>query len=94
MSIEELRKEAWTFRGLTPPNNAKKVAEEQRNGEVYEYFKDDSGNVYYETSTGKKWKLEILSWARKKGTDILTVCQCEVCCANKNYYVYSIAQQA
>lgn len=66
MNIEELRQKAWSFRGLVPPNNAKKVAEEQRNGKLYEYFQDDSGNVYYETSTGRKCKLEILSWAKKK----------------------------
>lgn len=66
MSIEELRKEAWSFRGLTPPNNAKKVAEERRNGQVYEYFVDNTGNVYYETEEGKKWKLKILSWAKAK----------------------------
>lgn len=66
MSIEELRKAAWSFRGLMPPNNAKKVAEERRNGQVYEYFVDDAGNVYYETETGKKWKLEIISWQRSK----------------------------
>lgn len=66
MSIEELRQKAWTFPDLTPPNDAKKVAEEQRNGKVYEYFQDDSGNVYYETDSDKEWKRKIEEWKRQR----------------------------
>lgn len=64
--IENLRNRAWTFRGFTPPHNAKKVAEEMRRGERYEYFKDEDGNIWYETTSGREWKEKIAAWERQK----------------------------
>lgn len=66
LSLEQLRAEAWSFQGFTPPNNAKKVAEEQRGKEKYEYFMDDAGNVYYETTTGREWKEKIAAWEKQQ----------------------------
>ena len=64
--MEELRERAWSFRGNTPPNGAKKVAEEMRKGEVYEYYMDSDGNVYYETTSGREWKRKILEWEKER----------------------------
>ena len=68
MTTDELRAKAWTFQGLTPPNGAAKVAEEQRNGQLYEYYADSDGNIYYETTRGRKWKIGHLELAERKGT--------------------------
>lgn len=64
--LDGLRERAWSFQGFTPPNNAKKVAEEQRKGERYEYFMDDAGNVYYETTTSLEWKEKIAAWEKQQ----------------------------
>ena len=61
-----MRAEAWSFRGFTPPNDAKKVAEEQIGKELFEYFMDEYGNVYYETTSGREWKDRIASWEREQ----------------------------
>lgn len=66
MTTDELRAKAWTFQGLTPPNDAKKVAEEKRDGQLYEYYADSDGNIYYETTRGRKWKLDILNWQKER----------------------------
>ena len=66
LSLEQLRAEAWSFRGFTPPNDAKKVAEEQIGKELFEYFMDEYGNVYYETTSGREWKDRIASWEREQ----------------------------
>ena len=66
LSLEQLRAEAWSFQGFTPPNGAKKVAEEQRGKEKYEYFMDDAGNVYYETTTSLEWKEKIEEWEKQQ----------------------------
>lgn len=66
MTTDELRAKAWTFQGLTPPNGAAKVAEEHRNGQLYEYYADSDGNIYYETTRGRKWKLDILNWQKER----------------------------
>ena len=63
--IDDLRARAWSFRGYTPPNGAKKVAEETRNGELHEYYIDPDGNVYYETTSGREWKEKIAAWERR-----------------------------
>lgn len=64
-NIDDLRARAWSFRGDTPPNGAKKVAEEMRNGELYEYYIDPDGNVYYETTSGREWKEKITAWEKR-----------------------------
>ena len=66
IDIDNLRLRAWTFRGMTPPNRATKVAEEQINGELYEYYMDSDGNVYYETTSGREWKQKILEWEKER----------------------------
>ena len=66
LSLEKLRAEAWSFQGFTPPNNAKKVAEEQKGKEIFEYFMDDAGNVYYETTTSLEWKEKIAEWEKQQ----------------------------
>lgn len=63
--LDGLRERAWSFRGFTPPNGAKKVAEEIRNGELYEYYIDTDKNVWYETTTSREWKKKISFWERK-----------------------------
>ncbi len=64
-NIENLRANAWTFRGFNPPNNAIKIAEETRNGELYEYFKDADGNVWFQREISKKYEIEIAKWAHE-----------------------------
>lgn len=66
MTTDELREKAWTFHGPKPPNDAKKVAEEVRHGELYEYYMDQNGNVYFETETEKVWREKITTWERQK----------------------------
>lgn len=64
--LEDLRARAWTFQGLNPPNNAIKVAEETRNGELYEYYIDADGNVWFQREISKKYEIEIAQWAKER----------------------------
>lgn len=53
--IKKAMADAWTFPGITPPNNAKLVTVKEGepgnpNGHTY-YYGDDSGNYYYTTDT-------------------------------------------
>lgn len=65
-SIEEIRKKAWTFQGLSTPDGAVKIAEEIRRGEKFEYFKTPDGKYYYETETGRNWKIKIAKWEKER----------------------------
>lgn len=64
--LEELRARAWTFCGPTPPNNAKKVAEERLNGILHEYYTDSDGNVWYKTETSRKYDEAIAKWQKER----------------------------
>lgn len=64
--VEELRNKAWTFQGMTPPNGAEKVAEEERRGELFEYYRDQDGKIWYETTSGREWKLKIAKWEKER----------------------------
>lgn len=64
--VEELRSKARTFHGMIPPNGAVKVAEEERRGELFEYYRDLSGKIWYETTTGREWKLKIAKWEKER----------------------------
>jgi len=64
--LEDLRARAWTFCGPTPPNGAKKVAEERRNGILHEYYIDSDGNVWYETEISKKYDKDIEKWQKER----------------------------
>ena len=66
MELKELFEKAWSFTGSNPPNGAKKVAETTKGKEVYEFFMDAEGNVYYETTTSKKWKEKINRWEKEQ----------------------------
>ena len=37
-----------------------------RHGELYEYYMDQNGNVYFETETEKIWRKKITAWERQK----------------------------
>ena len=65
-SIEEIRAKAWTFQGLNPPEDAVKIAEEVRRGELFEYYRDTDGKMYYETTSGREWKLKIAKWEKER----------------------------
>ena len=64
--IADLRARAWSFREFSPPNNAIKVAEEIRCDELYEYYEDLEGNVWYQTETNRRYKERIQAWEKQK----------------------------
>lgn len=59
---EELKKaigNAWSFPELTPPDNAKYIGSAYRGTEQYHYYIAEGGKYYYETDSGKAFKLKM-----------------------------------
>ncbi len=62
---EEVRKNAWSFRGLDPPNRAEEIYRETCAGTMYIYYADAFGNYWYNTDRQIAFEKEMQE-ARKK----------------------------
>lgn len=65
MNIEEIRAKARSSREPYPTGTIK-VAEEEKYGKKYEYFRTPKGEYLYETDVGEKLKKKIEDWAKQK----------------------------
>ncbi len=62
---DEQRKEARSFPDLSPPNDAVLVHMVGESENITYYYRDRAGQIYYETSAGRKFKRE-MELARRK----------------------------
>lgn len=51
--------EARSFPGLTPPNDAVEVLRKKTKNDTYIYYKDEDGNLYYNTKSTIAFELEM-----------------------------------
>lgn len=49
--IEIAKKEATSFPGLVPPDNAKYIGSERTKNDSYDYFKTQDGKYYYQSDS-------------------------------------------
>ncbi len=63
---EEARKNAWSFRGLVPPNKAEEIYREICAGTVYIYYADDFGNYWYNTDRQIAFEKEMQEAQKKR----------------------------
>lgn len=64
--LEEARKDAWSFPGLTPPNNAVYIGAIETKEDVYFYYQDKEGNFYYDSQQMRCFELEMIEAQKKK----------------------------
>ncbi len=64
--LEEARSKAWSFSGLTPPNNAKYIGAIQKENDIYFYYQDKEGNFYYDSQQNRCFELAMKEAKRKK----------------------------
>lgn len=55
-TIEALSGDIWSFPGLHPPGNCTEVGQIERNGDVYHYYMNTEGKLYFENDSGYRWK--------------------------------------
>ena len=58
--LELAKKEARSFPGLTPPQNAVLIGKEEKKNDTINYYKDSAGNYYYDTESGRKFEQDML----------------------------------
>lgn len=67
--MEDLRiafKEARSFPGLTPPNNAILVGKMEATKDIVNIYKDNRGNYWYDTENGRKFEQEMQERAKER----------------------------
>lgn len=67
--MEDLRiafKEARSFPGLTPPNNAILVGKMEATKDIVNIYKDNRGNYWYDTESGRKFEQEMQERAKQR----------------------------
>lgn len=52
-------KEARSFPGLTPPNNAKLLGKLKTAEDVVNIYEDSKGNYWYDTENGRKFEMDM-----------------------------------
>lgn len=67
--MEELQcalKEARSFPGLKPPNNAKLLRQLKTAGDVVNIYEDSKGNYWYDTENGRKFEQDMQERAKER----------------------------
>ena len=64
--LEIAKKEARSFSGLKPPNNAVLIGKEQKANDTINYYKDFAGNYYYDTENGRKFEQEMQERVKRR----------------------------
>ena len=64
--LELAQKNAYSFTGLKPPNDAWYIGSKEKSGDTYHYYKDAEGNYYYDSEKGRKFEEEMLLVQQKK----------------------------
>lgn len=64
--LEQARKNAWSFPGLTPPNNAAYIGAIKTKEDTYFYYQDKEGNFYYDSQQMRCFELEMREAQKKK----------------------------
>lgn len=54
--INPLRDRIYSFPGLYPPGDAKYIGSVQRQDDIYNYYMDSEGELYYESASGFREK--------------------------------------
>lgn len=64
--LEMAMKEARSFTGLKPPNNAKLFGKMKAAEDVVNIYEDSQGNYWYDTERGRKFEQEMQERAKKR----------------------------
>lgn len=64
--LEEAYRGARSFPDLTPPNKSYYIGCKKHGKDVYLFWRDESGNYWYETERGMAFKKEILNKQKKR----------------------------
>lgn len=64
--LELAKKEARSFSGLIPPNNAVFIGKEEKANDTINYYKDFAGNYYYDTEKGRKFEEDMLERSNRR----------------------------
>lgn len=65
--LAEAREHARSFPGLVQPNDAVFIGAEENGGDRYLYYRDSTGNYYYDSERTRRFELE--TQKRKKERD-------------------------
>ncbi len=64
--LEIARDQARSFPGLMPPNNAALIGKEEKGRDTINYYKDSTGNYYYDTESGRKFEQDMQERRKKR----------------------------
>lgn len=67
--LQIARKEARSFPGLVPPNNAKLIGREQRKKDTVNYYKDQNGSYYYDTESSRRFEMDMQERAKRRAEE-------------------------
>ena len=59
-------KEAKSFPGLNPPNNATLLGKIQTPKDIVNIYKDSQGNYWYDTENGRKFEMDMQERIKKR----------------------------
>jgi len=66
LELEKVYKNARSFPDLAPPNRSYYIGCKKQGNDVYMFWKDESGNYWYETERGTAFKREIIDAQKKR----------------------------
>lgn len=64
--LEEARENARSFPGLIPPDNAVYIGAVDAGDDTYFYYRDSSGNFYYESGRMRRFELEMMERMKER----------------------------
>jgi hypothetical protein len=64
--LEDVKRKAWSFDGVTPPDKAEEIGREEKAGTVFIYYVDQSNRYWYATERGLKFAAEMEQIQKKK----------------------------
>ncbi|MBE5932950.1 MAG: hypothetical protein E7263_06000 [Lachnospiraceae bacterium] len=66
LMLQEASEKARSFDGLKPPNQASYIGSRINNSDTVDYYRDDSGNFYYETHRGRAFKEQMVKAEKER----------------------------
>lgn len=57
--LQNIQQNAKSFTGLRPPNNAKYIGQRKTFNNIFYYYKDDKGNCWFDTESGREFEKKI-----------------------------------
>lgn len=64
--LEEAQKNARSFPGLVPPNQAEEIGQVKGEQDTYTYYRDSGGNYYYSSGRTQRFEIEMQEAQERK----------------------------